>query len=258
MKKIIIAISIFFVMGTSSFSLEPGLTIGLSGNAGLLNVKGSEFLKNGAQDASGDTTVTSTRTEDIPIAYGALFGEFYLDERFRIGVSYMLGELGSETTERTDGSFTNCAEPNLADACNDSDALTSGSNGQQNGTGTGEGSVTNKVQVDLTNLATAYLAFHHEKGAFIKAGIMRGDLKTNESLGTGSQYGNAKLDGYTYGVGYERGFSFNDSNLFFRAELNQTHFEKISLSATGSDNRNSIQVDNMSGTNGVISIGKNF
>ena len=38
MKKIIIAISIFFVMGTSSFSLEPGLTIGLSGNAGLLNV----------------------------------------------------------------------------------------------------------------------------------------------------------------------------------------------------------------------------
>jgi hypothetical protein len=257
-KKIIIAISFLFVMGTSSFSLEPGLTLGVSGNAGLLNVKGSEFLKNGAGDASGDVIRESSRTEDIPIAYGTIFAEFYLDERFRVGASFMIGELESETTERVDGSFTNCPEPNLANACNDSDSLTSGSNGQQNGTGTAEGNVTNKVQVDLRNLATVYASYHHESGGFITAGVLQGDLTTNEVLGTGSQYGNAKLNGYTYGIGYERGFNFNDSELFIRAELNQTHFEKISLTATGSDNRNSIQVDQMDGTNGVISIGKNF
>ena len=256
MKKIIIAISILFVMGTSSFSLEPGLTIGLSGNAGLLNVKGSEFLKNGAQDASGDVIRESSRTEDIPIAYGAIFAEFYLDERFRVGASFMLGELESETTERTDGSFTTCPEPGVA--CNEADTDTTGSNGQRNGLGTGEGNVTNKVQVDLRNLATVYASYHHESGGFITAGVIQGDLTTNEVLGTGSQYGNAKLNGYTYGIGYERGFNFNDSELFIRAELNQTHFEKISLSATGSDNRNSIKVDDMDGTNGVISIGKNF
>jgi hypothetical protein len=78
---------------------------------------------------------------------------------------------------------------------------------------------TNNVQVDVENLASVYISLYHDTGAFVKAGFMQGDLKTNESLYTGSTYGDADLEGYLVGGGFEK--NLNDG-IFIRAEINYT------------------------------------
>ena len=232
MKKIIISFAILIgsLTGTSVMALEPGITMGVSANAGMLSATGKESLRNGGGTLSSQGVVS--KSEDMFIGYGTVFAEAYLNPMIRVGLDYAPGDLESETTESVQGSLT-----------------------QAQG-GTGEADRTQKVQVNLSDLTTGYVALHHASGAFIRAGLMAGNLITNESLDSGSVYGNAKLKGYIVGVGYEH--AIKDDGFFVRGEVNQTQFEKISLNATGSDNKNHILIDGISGTNGVISIGKNF
>lgn len=238
MKKIIITLAVLFgpLLGTSSFAMElpvPKFTAGISGHAGILSATGKEFLRNGEGTLSAQGVKSKSR--DMFIGYGTIFGEVYIDERFRIGYDYAPNDLVGDTVTGVH------ASKNAAQG------------------GTGEADRTQKVQVTLTDLNTAYLAFHSPIGVFVKAGIIQAHLITNETLDSGSQYPNADLNGYTIGAGYERPISLGDAEgIFIRGEINQTVFEKIALNATGSENTNHINIDDISGTNAVISIGKNF
>ena len=113
---------------------------------------------------------------------------------------------------------------------------------------------TNKVQVDLVNLAQLYLSYHTDN-FFLKAGVMSGDLQTDESLATGSKYGDATLEGTFVGAGIERDFG---TDMFVRSEVAFTQFDDIKLTATGTDNTNTIDITGLGGINAAVSVGKTF
>ncbi len=219
MRKIVSSLiaSLFLV---STAYAEIGLNIGISGTAGLYGATAKETHKvdNGA--ASGST---AQDTEIAAIGYGSIFIEKTFGDRFAIGIDYVPTPFESETAETSkkdkDGSET-------------------------------VNTRTNTVQVDLEELTTLYLTANVTDSMYVKAGIASVDVITNESLGTGSTYGNASLDGTVLGIGTE----MDMGGFFVRAEGSYTEFDGTSLSS----NDNIITLKNLQGVNGVLSIGKSF
>jgi hypothetical protein len=258
-KKLITTFAFILAsISTSAFSVElpklniglPSLTVGVAGNAGLLTGTGKESLRN----AGGTLSVQGVKTkqQDMFMAYGEVFAEIYVNPAVRIGISYVPYDLESETTERKHVGFQTCPDGTDSASCDGNNNASSSSNGQ----GTGE-TLTQKVQIDITDMTTGYISFHLPSGFFAKAGIMQADVITNEKLDTDSKYGNAQLNGYVIGVGYEHAIA--NQGIFVRGEVNQSEFEDIGLTATGSARTNNhITVDGLSGTMARISVGKNF
>ena len=119
---------------------------------------------------------------------------------------------------------------------------------------TGCTATSNTVQVDVENMASFYMSYHID-AFFFKAGITTADVVTNESLATGSKYGDASLDGYFVGAGFDTEL---DSGLFVRSELALTQYADIKLDSSGSDNSNQSNVSNLDGLTASISVGKSF
>ena len=114
-------------------------------------------------------------------------------------------------------------------------------------------SVTNTVQVDFEDLTTVYAALNlGESGAYVKAGHVMVDINTNESLGTGSTYGNTDITGVALGVGYSNDFG---NGMFIRAEGTYMEFDGTSLTFLLDLKR---LLDNLDGVTGKISVGKSF
>ena len=228
MKKLLPIFISFFLTISSSNAVE--FSLGLSANGGILNANGTED-----RIEQGINLSSKSRSEDLYVAYGSIFAEVHLlNDIARLGISHVPYALESETTESTQTSLN-----------------------QAQG-GTGEADRSQKVQVDLENLTTMYISLYHSTGFFVKAGAMQGDLITNESLDSGSSYGNATLEGITAGVGYERDL---DNGLFIRAEVNYVDYDDIALSATTqSDDShfNNIALKDLDGYTGALSVGKTF
>jgi len=249
-KKIIIAIAIF--LGSSSLAFaEAGGAIGVSGTLGLYDASGKERITGTATGGSYHNddvndyafqpgkSDTSTKTnkhsqDDMLVGYGSVFAEVWVDSRFRLGVEHMPSTLESDTTENVRAD--NCSHDQSEEftACTVS---------------------TNKVKVEIDDLTTLYAAYHHESGLFFRTGYMTASLNTLEKLESGSSYGNTNLYGVMAGAGYERDLP---NGLFIRGEVTQTEIEGVALYNTGSNNQNHISVDGISGTSGVLSIGKSF
>ena len=83
---------------------------------------------------------------------------------------------------------------------------------------------------------------------------MHVDVVTNESLGTGSAYGNVELDGTLFGMGYH---ASNDNGTFFRFEGNYLQFDGNTVT-NSNDSEKSIKLKNLDGVSGKISFGKTF
>ena len=257
MKKLITTFAFILIsMSNSAFSIElpkiglPSLTVGAAGSAGLLSATGRERLQNiqGTLSAQG----VKTKQQDMLFGYGEVFAEVYVNPAVRIGFAYVPYDIESETRESKRVSFQTCPDGTDSASCDGNNNASSSSNGQ----GTGE-SITQRVQIDITDMMTAYVSLHHPAGIFFKAGIVSADIITNEVLQTASKYGNAQLNGYLIGVGYEHALA--NKGIFIRGEVNQTEFENIGLKATGSTiHANTIEIDGLSGTLAKISIGKNF
>jgi len=228
MKKILgTALIVVF----SCLNANAEITVGISGNAGLLSATGKETFN----------SKTQTKSDDMGIAYLSGFAEIHLPMnigpgKFRVGASIVPYALESEatTSERAAGEYA------------------ANNNGEEY---TPKAAFSQNVQVDLKDLRTAYLSYHVEQGFFIKGGVIEADLITNEVLGSGSSYPNAALDGSFYGVGFDRDIP---NGIFVRGEVTVTEFDNIKLSSTGSTNAKTIDITGLSGTNIAISVGKTF
>ena len=231
MKKVI---GILIIAALSSFKANAEVSVGITGNAGLLDATGKETFNSG----------TTTRKEELGIAYVSGFAELHVPleigaGQFRVGGSFVPYALESETTENARAAIVT----------------------NQSGTGpvtaagtTHQAAASNKVSVDIEDLTTYYISYHYNM-FFVKAGLMEAKLITNDSLATGSVYGDADLDGKFFGIGFDK--DLNDG-VFVRGELAQTDFDDIQLTSTGSDNVNVIDVTGLSGANLSISVGKTF
>ena len=100
-----------------------------------------------------------------------------------------------------------------------------------------------KAQAEIDNHITLY-GTYGIGDIYLKAGYVTADLTTTESLATGSSYGNADLDGITYGVGYE---SEIGGNSVYRLEVTHTTYDDINLTSSaaraGVPNNNKISAD---------------
>ena len=223
MKKLtLMIISGLYLFTTSAFS-EVGVNIGVSGNMGLFGATAQE-----THTGATTTSVTSadSDSEIAAAAYGSIFIEKELG-RFLIGFDYVPTPFESDTVEtaKQDDQTANPAAAVKTVA-------------------------TNKVQVDLEDLYTIYVGINVTENAYIKAGITSMDVITNESLGTGSSYGNTSLDGTMLGVGYHKDLD----SMFVRVEGNYMNFDGVSLTA----NDNTIRLKSLDGVTGKVSIGKSF
>jgi hypothetical protein len=265
MKKILAVICFSFL--SLSFANAEILSVGISGNVGLLEADGKETITGTSQRditygnnnqrlrADGvSATSTSSDSEDIAIGYVSVFGEAHLfDTGLRIGVSYVPYALESETTSNT--RHDNCSED-----------YSNGKDGEDNTAGTNTCvATTQEVQIDVEDLVTMYVAYHHDIDAgfvdsvFFKGGVMEADVITKEKLASGSEYGNATLSGQFIGLGVEKNM---DNGLFVRVEGNVTQYQNIKLAnqadGTVDENSNTIEITNLDGASATLSIGKSF
>ena len=258
MKKILAVICFSFL--SLNFANAEILSIGVSGNVGLLEADGKETITGTSQRditygnnntrlrADGVSSTSSTKgAEDVFIGYVSLFGEAHLmDTGLRVGVSYVPYALESETTAN-----------DRHDNCSDENSVNTGTNVCVKTIQT--------VQIDVEDLITMYVAYHHEvdlgfvDSVFVKGGVMEADVMTKEKLASGSQYGNTTLSGQFIGLGVEKNM---DNGLFVRVEGNVTQYQNIKLvnqaDGTADENKNTIDITNMDGATATLSIGKSF
>ncbi len=216
MKKILLA-TIFSVFYLTSASAEIGVNVGVSGQVGL-------FAGSGQENVAGGTGSDNQNegSEHGEAGWGSIFIEKTLGDRLAIGVDYVPSSLETETTESVR---------------------------QDHGVGAKE----NKVQLDFEDLTTLYVVLKANDNFYIKAGMMEVDVITNESLGTGSKYGNTSLDGTMLGFGYNNTFG---NGMFFRAETNYMDFDGQKLTSTA--NSNTVELSQLHGVSAKVSVGKSF
>lgn len=218
MKKLILGIS-FMLASFSMVSAEIGVNLGVSGNLSVFHATGVE------------TEVSEKNTEDATgvAGYSSIFIEKTLGDRFTIGYDYVPDALDSETAETVR---------------NDLKAKADGASS----------AVTNTIKVAFEDLSTLYVALNITENFYVKAGMTSVDVITKESLATGSAYGNTSLDGTVYGVGYNNSF---DNGMFFRVEGSIMEFDSAKLTST-TNSDNTIELKDLEGASGKISIGKSF
>ena len=262
MKKIL-AVIFFSFLSLTVVNAER-ISLGVSGNIGMLEASGKETITGTSQrdnigsqgtftKQAGTSTTSSTKgSDDIFIGYVALFGELHMfDTGLRLGLSYVPYALESETTANT-----------RVDQCGHSG---NGTGGDAGSTRTACSATKQTVQVDVEDLTMLYAAYHHNldlgfvDSVFIKAGVIDADVITKEKLSSGSKYGNATLSGQFVGLGVEKNM---ENGLFVRVEGNVTQYQNIKLQGTNEDtedaNTNTINITNLDGATATLSIGKSF
>jgi len=83
---------------------------------------------------------------------------------------------------------------------------------------------TQKAQAELENHITLYANYYFGNGGYVKGGVAHVSLNTEDSLGTGSKYGNVDIMGYVIGFGVESGN--------WRTEVAYTDYEDINLTSS--------------------------
>ena len=226
MKKITVAL-IMLLGSFSMASAEVGVNLGISGQIGVFEATAVEH--------EGSTTAASRERsgkDDVMGAFG--YGSVFIEKtlgRFAIGVDYVPDGLESDTSTTT--------RMDLRD-------------GSEGVVGTSVSTV-NKVQVAFEDITTGYVSVNITDNFYLTAGVVNVQVKTKESLGTGSTYGDTDLDGSTFGMGYHHGF---DNGMFVRASANVVEFDGTTLESANKENM--IVLDQLNGASGKISIGKSF
>jgi hypothetical protein len=227
MKKIIIAIFMFILPLTAAKAIE-GVNIGISVMGGVFEADGAKEMFKGAHagvGSPGDVTKNTATDGDEAkgeFVLGSLFIEKTIGDKFAIGFDYVPMSAETETTEniQTDGGS----------------------------------SKTNTVQVDFEDLMTIYGTLSFTDNVYAKIGYSEVDAVTNEKLATGGSYGNATLEGYVIGLGYNRDL---DSGAFVRVEANYMDFDGVTLT-NSADSTKSVSADGFDGYGARISVGKSF
>tara|TARA_B100001093_G_scaffold320622_1_gene305957 strand:+ start:721 stop:1407 length:687 start_codon:yes stop_codon:yes gene_type:complete len=223
-KKIaILALSFVSFLGVQSASAMEGFSVGVAFNQTAFMGTGKETMTG----SGGNTTKTKITEEEgaFEDTVGSIFGEYAANDKISIGIEMFLEDV--KTPE------------NL--------------NIQQTKT-TGAGNIKNRVKASFEDHTTLYANINLAFGTYLKLGYVMVDVATQESLATGSKYGNVNTNGYTVGLGYQ----YNAPNgVFVRGEISATDYDDVSATST-TDSSKQIQVNNMYGAIGALKIGKSF
>ena len=207
MKKIH---QIFIALAMLAFSSASyaEMKYGVSGALTFIDASGTETEGGETNDGDADNIVV------IP----SVFAEYAFSDTISVGLDYipLKADVSEKTKKRSD------TETSVTGTA----TTTSTSRSQS-------------AQAELENHVTLYANYYLGNGGYIKGGVANVTLNTDESLGTGSKYGNVDIMGYVLGFGVESGN--------WRTEVAYTDYEDISLSSsvarTGVTTNNKIDAD---------------
>ena len=229
MKKLVIAL--FLTLGMTGFSSAFEQT---------------DFARIGVSAQIGEVDASGQESENAEITKGTIDGAFFGTGSFFIEktLGFLPGPLGRLTIgfDMVPHGLNTGSDENIrATSENDLEAPDSGSD-------------FNMAQAEFDNLNTIYLTANLTDWLYVKAGTVSVDMTTEESLTTGSAYGNASLDGEMYGFGVH---SANDNGVFLRAEANFMEIDGVTLTST-TNSANKVTLDEIETQSLKISIGKAF
>ena len=220
MKKIIIICitSFLFMMNANA-----QVSMGISGTALYYDASGEETVK------SSNTKNSKSDSGVVPMA--SLFIEKELDTGITVGLDVV--PYGAKVAD-----FNNARTDTDTDDASD----TAGNN---------------KGNVNFKNLVTLYASKDLANGMFAKFGVSRMTVETDETVATGSKYGDENIMGIMIGLGAQR--DLNDG-AFMRVEGQVSRFQGATFNgSTDSDSvKNKIDLDDFTTAGIKFSIGKSF
>ena len=223
-KKIaILALSFVSFLGVQSASAMEGFSVGVAFNQTAFMGTGKETMTG----SGGDTTKAKVTEEEgaFEDTVESFFAEYAANDVLSIGV------------ERFFDSVKTPENKNI----------------QQTKT-TGAGNISNTVKASFEDHTTVYANINLPYNAYVKVGYVMVDVLTQESLATGSKYGDVNTKGYTVGLGYQ----FDaDNGIFVRAEVSATAYDDVNATSTA-DSSKKVEVTDMYGAIGALKIGKSF
>jgi len=115
----------------------------------------------------------------------------------------------------------------------------------------------NKGDVNFKNLITLYASKDLANGMFAKFGLSRMTVETDETVATGSTYGDENIMGIMVGLGAQR--DLNDG-AFIRVEGQVSRFQGATFdgSADSDSVKNKIELDDFTTAGIKFSVGKSF
>ena len=224
MKKLILTVLASIALTGAAFA--QNYSIGVTGTALYYDASGTETTKSSAEK----NNKSDSGVAPIP----SLFIETELDTGATVGLDII-----PFSAKVADGSMNA-----------DDDAETSG---------------TNKVDVNFKNHVTLYVESPIDTqldGSYIKFGISSVTIETDETMSTGSTYGDETIQGLTVGFGVKRDMATGG---FMKVEGAVSHYQGATFngsfngnSAGDSANRNVIDLDDFNTAGIRVSVGKRF
>lgn len=172
-------------------------------------------------DETGTTVVTTTKEYGaFTDSYGSVFAEVG-NEIISVGIDHVPGKIETPQNISNDG-------PNQ-----------------------------NRVSADFDKLTTYYAKLNIPQlgGTYLKVGYSKVDVIVNESMNSGSTYKDTDTSGMLYGIGYSKDLGL--SGVSIRAELSYSTYDDVKAS-NNATNLNTIDVTDMIGGRGTISLVKSF
>ena len=199
MRKILIGLSAgtAMLLGTVSSFAADGLGIGVTLSGVRLSTTGSEV-------EGGETNRKGVQNS---FALGSVFADFtFLNNWVTIGYSIVPGEadVSDAQHQRTDVELS----------VTDTTTHTTTSRTQQ-------------ASATVSDHNMAYIEIGN--AYYLKAGYVEVSVETNESLGTGSAYGNTTLEGTLLGAGYKSDWGDNG---FIKLEGTYTDYDPLALTSS--------------------------
>mgnify|MGYP001453711234 CR=1 FL=1 len=218
MKKLIIAMtSAFILFANSAMSIEMRPSIGISGNSGVYAATGIENNFNEAGTAIDETTKEHGAFNET---FMSIFAEMSLNDSLSIGIDYVPVTIDTPENTSNDGGVN-----------------------------------TNKVYVTFEDLTTIYAKLNVPLGGtYLKVGYSTVNVISNETMNSGSKYGNDRTDAISFGLGYAHELA---DGLAVRAEITGSEFSDVTTT-NGQTNKTEIKVEDMIGARGTISVVKSF
>ncbi len=222
MKRIILTVLSTLFLTTSAFAVS----IGLSGTALYYDASGTETTKSSNQK--------NEKSENGVVPMPSLFIENELDTGIVVGIDFVPASAKA-------ADFDNARTDTDTDDASD----TAGNN---------------KGDVNFKNLVTLYvekpldMAFD---GAYVKVGLSRVTIETDETVATGSTYNDEDVTGLTLGFGKKTDLA---SGAFMKFEGQVSRFQGATFKgSTDADSvNNEIVLDDFTTAGIKISVGKSF
>ena len=223
MRKLISAIIFgLFIMTTQSFAeVNVGVAIGKAAFYG----EGRETLSNN-QGGTGSTSVVTTEAGAFTDSISAIFIEYAFEEApIALGIERVIDTIKTPT--------------NINEV------------GPAGGSGT---IATNTVKAEFENIIGVYATVKIPFGLYLKAGYKEAEVATQEVMGSNSSYPDQDVDGYMFGLGWEK---VADNGIFARLEANATLWDEVSVNSDAGTYAN-IKINDMMSARATLSLGKSF